>query len=278
MEFSLRETFRSHVAYSYFAIRQAASEISLSNEVYVGALTWSGSWEITMPMSLLEYTCVVIKIRHQDFGWTLEPGLAQVQEYLYDRISTLAQEIGINYIKWDMNRPWAEDRNPRGAWALAVRGFYSIIDRLRAAHPSLWSESCASGGGHVDIGVQEMTHQVYGASLFLPPHAMYAWVSDSPWDPHIQIPLSFRIHVSFMGGLGVGPNLNGLSEEQLAECREWISLHEKLRPTIQDGDLDWLVKPSRMSELVAVSQTTAHDRSQAPNFLLIVSTAPLQPL
>ncbi|KAI8138980.1 alpha-galactosidase [Fennellomyces sp. T-0311] len=211
-------------------------------------------------------------------------GLKEVEDYLYDRMSTLIEEIGVDYIKWDMNRPWGEvtmhnyDRNPREAYTLAVKGFYNILDRLKAQFPELWIESCASGGGRMDIGVLEKTDQIwtsdntrpdariliqYGASLFLPPRVMYGWVTHAPWDENANIPLSFRFHVSFMGGLGIGSNINEFTEEELSESAAWVSLYKKIRPVIQNGDLDWLVQPSRLSELVGVSQSTARDQSEA---------------
>ncbi|KAI9492080.1 alpha-galactosidase [Zychaea mexicana] len=215
----------------------------------------------------------------------LNLALPEVREYVYDRMATLIAENDIDYIKWDMNRPWGEvtmhdyDRNPREAWVLSIReGFYYIVDKLKAEFPKLWIESCASGGGRMDIGVVEKTDQVwtsdntrpdarimiqYGASLFLPPRVMYGWVTNSPWDEGIHIPLSFRFHVSFQGGLGIGSNIHEYTEDELEESAGWIELYKKIRPVIQNGDLDWLVQPSRMSELVAVSQTTSHDQSEA---------------
>ncbi|KAI7856838.1 alpha-galactosidase [Circinella umbellata] len=214
----------------------------------------------------------------------LNLGMPEVQDYLYETMSTFIAENNVDYIKWDMNRPWAEmsmhnyDRNPREAAVLSVEGFYSIIDRLKAKFPKLWVESCASGGGRMDIGVLEKTDQVwtsdntrpdariliqYGASLFLPPRVQYSWVTDSPYDPNINIPLSFRFHVAFQGGLGVGSNIEKYTDNQLKETTGWISLYKKIRPVIQNGDIDWLVQPSRLSELVAVSQTTSRDQSEA---------------
>lgn len=212
-------------------------------------------------------------------------GLPEVREYLYNRISTLVKEIGIDFIKWDMNRPFAEvtmhnykDRNPREAWVLAVEGFYSIIDKLKQEFPDLMIETCASGGGRMDIGILQKVDQAwtsdntrpdarlfiqYGASMFLPPRIMYGWVTDSPYDSQIEIPLSFRFHVSFMGGLGVGSNLNNMEEGDIKEAAGWIELYKQIRHVIQNGDLDWLVQPSRVGDLVAVSQTTSQDRSEA---------------
>lgn len=82
-------------------------------------------------------------------------------------------------------------------------------------------------------------------------------------DDNVHIPLSFRFHASFMGGLGVGANLNKYSEKDMNETTGWISLYKRLRPVIQNGDLDWLVPPSREGEFIAASQTTSHDQKEA---------------
>lgn len=88
-------------------------------------------------------------------------------------------------------------------------------------------------------------------------------MTESGDDSNVKIPLSFRFHTSFMGGLGIGSNLNNFNETDMEESKNWIKLYKELRPVIQDGDLDWLVPPSRVGELMAVSQTTAQDQSEA---------------
>lgn len=80
------------------------------------------------------------------------------------------------------------DRNPREAWVLIARGYHNLLAKLKKRFPNLWIESCASGGGRMDLSVLEHADQVwtsdntrpdarlkiqYGASLFLPPRAMY---------------------------------------------------------------------------------------------------------
>lgn len=36
----------------------------------------------------------------------LNLGLPEVQDYIYDRVSSIIEENDIDYIKWDMNRPY----------------------------------------------------------------------------------------------------------------------------------------------------------------------------
>ncbi|KAL1928763.1 hypothetical protein VTP01DRAFT_2549 [Rhizomucor pusillus] len=71
-------------------------------------------------------------------------------------------------------------------------------------------------------------------------------------------------HVSFMGGLGVGSNLDNFSKEEIKEAAGWIKLYKQVRHIMQHGDLDWLlVNLARVGDLVAATQTTTHDQSEA---------------
>ncbi|SDF17754.1 alpha-galactosidase [Limimaricola pyoseonensis] len=79
----------------------------------------------------------------------------EVRDYLFDRIGALLRDHAIDYIKWDHNRllPYPD--------AGQTRGIYDLLDRLRAAHPEVEIESCASGGGRIDAGILERTHRVW---------------------------------------------------------------------------------------------------------------------
>lgn len=85
----------------------------------------------------------------------LNMALPAVRDFLFDRISAILSEYDIDYIKWDHNRvlPMPD--------ATQTRGSYALIDRLRAAFPSVEIESCASGGGRIDFGILQRTHRVW---------------------------------------------------------------------------------------------------------------------
>lgn len=70
-----------------------------------------------------------------------------VRDYLFDRIGAILGGWDIDYVKWDHNRlpPFPD--------AAQTRGVYDLLDRLRAAHPAVEFESCASGGGRIDAGI-----------------------------------------------------------------------------------------------------------------------------
>src|SRR5690606_41536865 len=102
-------------------------------------------------------------------------------------------------------------------WFDYTRNVYAIIDRLRADHPRLRIETCASGGGRVDLGMLARTDQAWtsdntdpvdritiqhGYGQVYPAVTMGAWASDSPNPLHRRVtPLRFRFHVAMAGAL-----------------------------------------------------------------------------
>ncbi len=85
----------------------------------------------------------------------LNMALPAVQSHLIDSISAILSANAIDYIKWDHNRVLpAPDADQ-------ARGTYALLDRLRAAFPMVEIESCASGGGRIDLGILARTHRVW---------------------------------------------------------------------------------------------------------------------
>ncbi|NBN77586.1 alpha-galactosidase [Microvirga tunisiensis] len=85
----------------------------------------------------------------------LDLARADVRDHLFLRLSALLAEHPIDYLKWDHNRllPVVD--------AAQTRGIYELLARLRAAHPGVEIESCASGGGRIDAGILALTQRVW---------------------------------------------------------------------------------------------------------------------
>lgn len=79
----------------------------------------------------------------------------EVCDHLFAAISALLAEHDIDYLKWDHNRllPLVDARQGRG--------ILQLMARLRAAHPGVEIESCASGGGRIDYGILSQTCRVW---------------------------------------------------------------------------------------------------------------------
>jgi alpha-galactosidase len=188
-----------------------------------------------------------------------------VRAYLWEQLDTLLSGAPVDHVKWDFNRcftdaGWPGEPYPQKLWTEHVEGFYGLLDRLRAAHPTVAFESCSGGGGRIDLGVLARTDQVWtsdntdpldrlavqhGFSQLHPARVMAAWVTDSPG---VQLngrrsSLRFRFVSAMAGVLGVGADLSAWSEAELAEARDWVRLYKEIRPLVQHGELYRLRAP-----------------------------------
>ncbi len=178
---------------------------------------------------------------------------AEVADHLFGCIDAVLSAHTVSYVKWDMNRDLthAGDAEGRAAAVRQTRAVYGLMDRVRAAHPHVEIESCASGGGRMDYGVLARAVRVWtsdgtdalerleiqrGAAHFLPPQILGAHVSAVPnHQTHRRHTLAFRALVALAYHLGVELNPLTLSPEESAELAGWIALHKQLRPLLHGG-------------------------------------------
>ncbi|MFD4510028.1 alpha-galactosidase [Streptomyces sp. NPDC058457] len=179
----------------------------------------------------------------------------EVADWLYGTLHDLLSKNAIDFLKWDMNRPFTEagwpaaSGDPDRLWIDHVRNLYAVIDRLRADHPGLRIESCSSGGGLVDLGILARTDQVWtsdntdaadrvdiqhGFSQVYPARVMGAGATVSP-NPYTgrRLPLDFRFHAAMAGVLGVGDDLNRWDEGELARAAEHVAAYKRVRQLVQ---------------------------------------------
>ena len=79
------------------------------------------------------------------------------------RLDALLGDHDISFVKWDMNRDHVQATTSSGragthAQTLAL---YALLDELRARHPGVEIESCASGGARIDLGILTRTERVW---------------------------------------------------------------------------------------------------------------------
>jgi alpha-galactosidase len=182
----------------------------------------------------------------------LDLTLADVSSYLFGRLDALLCELPISYLKWDHNRDLTEaGSGNRPAYFKQVYAAYKLIDRLRAAHPSVEIEACAGGGGRIDAGILKRTHRVWtsdcidavsrvdmqkGFLQFFPPEIMGSHVGASPaHSTGRSQSLDFRAAIATMGHFGLEFDTRTLSAEQAEQLRSWISLYKRIRLTTHNG-------------------------------------------
>jgi alpha-galactosidase len=181
-----------------------------------------------------------------------------VADWVFGTVDGLLRRYQIDFIKWDMNRHFSEPgwperagHNPERMWVDYVRHLYSILDRLRAAHPRVAFEACAGGGARIDLGILARSDQAWtsdntdawdrlpiqeGFSYAYPAQAMVNWVTDSP-NPLTgrRLPLRYRFHVAMAGTLGLGGNLSQWSPAERVEARRLVARYKEIRPVVQHG-------------------------------------------
>jgi alpha-galactosidase len=188
--------------------------------------------------------------RHQ---LVLDLTRTEVSGHLFDSIESVLSNHAVSYIKWDMNRDLTHvgGADGRAATARQTRAVYALMDRVRAAHPNVEIESCASGGGRADYGVLEHTQRIWtsdctdalerleiqrGARVFFPPEILGSHISASPnHQTHRRHTLAFRAIVAMAYHFGIELNPLTLTAEERAELKDWVALHKRLRPVLHDG-------------------------------------------
>ncbi|TPG22599.1 alpha-galactosidase [Sphingomonas koreensis] len=216
----------------------------------------------------------VMPFRHQ---LVLDFGRPDVRDHLFDAVDTLLREHDIAYLKWDMNRDLSQPggSDGRAAANAHVLGLYDVLDRLRAAHPAVEIESCASGGGRTDYGVLARTDRIWtsdsndaldrlaiqrGASHFLPGELLGAHVG--PATCHItgrRLSMALRVQTAMFGHMGMELDLRALDDTETAELAAGIALHKAHRSLIHTGDL---VRLDTAGGVIAFGVVAA-DRSEA---------------
>lgn len=179
--------------------------------------------------------------------------------YIEERLHALVAELGPAYLKWDHNRDLLEAGNTETGRAIGhgqTLAYYRLLDGLRAAFPALEIESCAGGGGRIDLEVLHRTARVWASDtndalerqriqrwtgLIVPPEMMGC---------HIEPPtahttgrthsLDFRAGTAIFGHLGIEWNVAGPEASQpdnRAALRGWVTLYKAYRELLHSGDV-----------------------------------------
>lgn len=191
----------------------------------------------------------------------------KVQDIVFEIVDTLMTKYpAIDYIKWDANAPIME----HGSQYLTAdrqshlyidyhKGLVKTLDRIRAAHPDVTIQACASGGGRANWGVlpwfdefwtsdnNDALQRIYmqwGTSYFFPAIAMASHISASPnHQTFRRIPVKYRADVAMSGRLGLEMQPRDMNDEDKAVCRQAIADYKTIRPIVQMGDLYRLLSP-----------------------------------
>ena len=212
--------------------------------------------------------------RHQQ---VLDLAVPEAWEHVLRQLDGLLRDHAIDFLKWDHNRDLVEaghgGRPGVHGQTLAV---YRLLDELRARHPGVEIESCASGGARVDLGILARTDRVWASDtndalerqtiqrwtqLLLPPELVGSHVG--PPRSHTSgrtHDLSFRGATALFGHFGIEWDLTGLTAEDLASLTALVATYRRHRSLLHSGDV---VHADHPDAAATVHGVVAADRSEA---------------
>ncbi|GAA2230170.1 alpha-galactosidase [Promicromonospora sukumoe] len=201
--------------------------------------------------------------------------------YLLDAISAVVERYGVDYIKWDHNRDLLEavvrdgagDRPGVRRQTLAL---YALLDELRERHPALEIESCAAGGGRVDLGILDHTDRVWASDcndpverqqiqrwteVLLPPELLGSHVGAArSHTTHRVTDLSFRLVTTAFAAPGIEWDITGCTEDEMVRLSEWAAFVTSRRGLLHGGVR---VHADLADEQTLLHGTVSQDRTHA---------------
>ncbi|GIJ46665.1 alpha-galactosidase [Virgisporangium aliadipatigenens] len=210
--------------------------------------------------------------RHQRVLDLAEPGAWQ---YVLDSLNALLSEYPIAYLKWDQNR----DLLLEGVSHRQTTALYRLLAALRARHPHVEIESCASGGARVDLGILEHVDRFWTSDtndplerqriqrwtgVLVPPEYLGAHVGAPT--AHItgrRTDLGFRLATALFGGAGIEWDLTTADDSDRRAVAAWVALYKELRPLLHTGTVVRTALPGGDDPERLLHGVVAADRTQA---------------
>ena len=192
--------------------------------------------------------------REQRHQLVLDLTQPDVAYHLFDGLDALLSAHRIAYLKWDHNRdlfPVANADSPVGF--RQTQALYALLERLRAAHPDIEIESCASGGGRIDYAILSRCNRVWASdnndaperlrinrswSQFLPLEVIGSHVGPSP-NPITgrRLDMDFRAKVAVFGHMGVEADPSAMDAAEREVLAAHIALYKDWRDLLHSGQL-----------------------------------------
>ena len=219
----------------------------------------------------------------------------EVRDYIYNQMKKILDEVNIEYIKWDMNRPLTEVGNevlsPSKQKEIAHRymlGVYDLQNRLTSDYPHILFENCSSGGARFDPGMLYYSPQIwasddtdaierlyiqYGTNLVYPCSCIGSHVSAVP--NHIVgrvTPMKTRGAVAFAGTFGYELDVTKLSNSEKDEIKTQIENYKKYNHLVRNGDLYRLANP--FADGFDAFMFVAKDKSEAIFEFILINKEP----
>ncbi|HEY9276559.1 MAG TPA: alpha-galactosidase [Candidatus Nanopelagicaceae bacterium] len=189
--------------------------------------------------------------RHQQ---VLNLANADVFAYVLEAVSSVISSSKVSYIKWDHNRVLIDaGSDGRPAYREQVLAIYRLFDELKKMHKGLEIESCASGGGRIDLGIVDHVDRFWVSdnndalerqriqrwtSQFIPFELLGTHIGPSPsHQTGRSLSLTFRAITALFGHAGIEWDISSCSPEELKFLKLWADYYKDKRSLIHSGEI-----------------------------------------
>lgn len=197
--------------------------------------------------------------------------------HVLGQVDAILTEYDIDYIKWDHNKVLF-DPGHEGIAAVhrQTEATYRLFDELKRRHPGLEIESCASGGGRIDLGMLDHSDRFWTSDcndpierqfiqrftgFAIPPELLGSHIG--PTIGHQmgrKSSLSFRAITALFGHAGLEWDLTETSQIEREQLAEWVSYYKTNRELLHSGTVIRMDYPDASAFVHGV---VSKDRTQA---------------
>lgn len=214
------------------------------------------------------------KGRHQQVLDLTNP---EAYAHVLGQVEAILSEYQIDYIKWDHNRTLIEAAHlGRAAVHNQTQAIYRLFDELKANHPGLEIESCASGGGRIDLGMTQHADRFWTSDcndalerqqiqrytqVAIPPELLGSHIG--PTKAHTTFRthnLAFRAITALFGHAGLEWDITEVSDSELGLLKSWAVFYKQQRGLIHSGRM---VRVDQPDSSVFLQGVVAQNRSEA---------------
>ncbi len=215
---------------------------------------------------------------------------SDVRTYLLQRLEALITQSGAGYLKWDMNRDYADV----GAGSLTssrqmTEAFYDLLERCKFAHPEVHIEVCAAGGARADPGALSFADRLWpsdsmdplqrfrilrNSSTFLPPGRCGWHVASAPSATSgANLPFNTRCLLMMLGHGGIELNPEALSDTERATLGIWIRHYKKERSWLGQAEFQFLADPAPGMEALLLLEGSDSQRTARQALLILLQSS-----
>jgi alpha-galactosidase len=166
----------------------------------------------------------------------------EVFSHVFSQTNEILKNHKISYIKWDHNRTLIDaGSNNHPAIRKQTLALYRLFTELKKSNPGLEIESCASGGGRVDLGIIDLVDRFWTSDnndalerqtmqrwtqQFIPPEMLGTHIGSDPGhQTGRHLSLAFRAATALFGHAGLERDLTSLSKTELVDLKNWIDVY-----------------------------------------------------